>query len=95
MDVDGRQLLNSPLLARRLGRRGRLAESSDEDAPPPTGAPSGGAIGANGGDPARLTAHNYHDLESFQKAQLLNKVRIATSLHQQLVHNYNAHINIQ
>lgn len=70
-----RQLLNSPLLARRLGRRGRLAESSDEDAPPPTGAPSGGAIGANAGDPARLTAHNYHDLESFQKAQLLNKLR--------------------
>lgn len=58
-----RQLLNSPLLARRLGRNRFnsnpqvLSDSSDEDNSAET-----------------TTAFNYHDLESFQKAQLLNKV---------------------
>ena len=56
-----RQLLNSPLLARRLGKNRSAAvpvctDSSDDD------------------DPQATTAHNFHDLESFQKAQLLNKV---------------------
>lgn len=61
------QLLNSPLLARRLGKS-RFApaaasatamESSDDDID----------------DPQATTVHNFHDLESFQKAQLLNKLR--------------------
>ena len=65
-----RQLLNSPLLARRLGR-GRpaaaaastngLEDSSDDD--------------DMAGGRSSTTAHNYQDLESFQKAQLLNKLR--------------------
>ena len=74
-----RQLLNSPLLARRL-RRGRLTESSDEDL-----SMSGDEV--NGfnrrGSKAPTTdpflAHNFQDLESFQKAQLLNKVTTWTS----------------
>nr|CAH0102012.1 unnamed protein product [Daphnia galeata] len=63
-----RQLLNSPLLARRLGKN-RFAppaaatamtmDSSDDDID----------------DPQATTVHNFHDLESFQKAQLLNKLR--------------------
>lgn len=70
-------MLNSPLLSRRLGR-GRFGAasatpinneteiSSDDDVTDPT-----------------TTAHNYQDyqdLESFQKAQMLNKVFFSNHL---------------
>lgn len=71
IESGNRQLLNSPLLARRLGKS-RFApaaasatamESSDDDID----------------DPQATTVHNFHDLESFQKAQLLNKVMVVIS----------------
>ena len=69
-----RQLLNSPLLARRLGRR-RCASSSDDDDHTSDAEILGQTIETHPSD-LTTTAHNYQDLESFQKAQLLNKVNI-------------------
>ena len=72
-----RQLLNSPLLARRLGRR-KCASSSDDDDHTSDGEILGNIprqyAGKSPQPEVTTTAHNYQDLESFQKAQLLNKV---------------------
>lgn len=59
-----RQILNSPLLNRR-NRKKPLVESSDEETPP-----------ADDNKPilASMKKHNYQDLETFQKAQLRQKV---------------------
>ena len=74
-----RQLLNSPLLARRLGRR-KCASSSDDDDHTSDGEILGNISRQYTDEPRQpgvtTTAHNYQDLESFQKAQLLNKVSI-------------------
>lgn len=76
-----RQLLNSPLLARRLGRfasnnNSRPAaepdSSDDELFPSPSSKTSYAGPSSSS---AATTANNYEDLESFQKAQLLNKLR--------------------
>jgi len=73
-----RQLLNSPLLARRLGRR-KCASSSDDDDHTSDGEILGNISRQYTDEPRQpgvtTTAHNYQDLESFQKAQLLNKLR--------------------
>lgn len=55
-----RQILNSPLLNRRKCKKPPL-ESSDEDGEDETGTSSG-------------AKSSYHDLETFQKAQLRQKV---------------------
>lgn len=62
-----RQLLNSPLLNRR--RNKKPSESSDDEY-----SSAGGAAGYS-----EVNSKNYRDLESFQKAQLRNKVPYVTS----------------
>ncbi|KAM3960985.1 LOW QUALITY PROTEIN: WD40 superfamily protein Tusp [Aphomia sociella] len=57
-----RQLLNSPLLNRR--RNKKPSESSDDEY-------------SNGGGYNEVNSKNYRDLESFQKAQLRNKLKRA------------------
>lgn len=56
-----RQLLNSPLLNRR--RNKKPSESSDDEY-------------STGGGYSEVNGRNYRDLESFQKAQLRNKVNL-------------------
>lgn len=73
-----RQLLNSPLLGRR-NRKKQQAESSDEESY------------ANNNDDSS-SKYNYRDLETFQKAQLRQKVFVSandfpfTVAHTLLVH---------
>lgn len=60
-----RQILNSPLLNRRNRKKQPLVESSDEETPP-----------ADDNKPilASMKKQHYQDLETFQKAQLRQKV---------------------
>ena len=62
-----RQILNSPLLNRRKCKKQAL-ESSDED-----GNEDGDSVNNNG--TSSNSKSGYHDLETFQKAQLRQKVR--------------------
>lgn len=59
-------MLNSPLLSRRLGR-GRFGAAA-------TPVNNETEISSDDDITDPTTAHNYQDLESFQKAQMLNKV---------------------
>lgn len=62
-----RQILNSPLLSRRH-RRKQQTESSDDES-------SSGIAGGQYSTDESNGKHNYRDLETFQKAQLRQKVR--------------------
>lgn len=66
-----RHILNSPLLNRR-NRKKQMTESSDEEGGP--------TQNGNGDDkPISAGTKQYRDLETFQKAQLRQKVSIAFS----------------
>lgn len=67
-----RQILNSPLLNRR-NRKKQLIESSDEETPLCPNADEKQPLA--GGSGARKDKQPYQDLETFQKAQLRQKVR--------------------
>lgn len=63
-----RQILNSPLLNRRH-RRKQQTESSDDES-------SSGITGGQHSTDENNGKHNYRDLETFQKAQLRQKVQL-------------------
>lgn len=60
-----RSILNSPLLNRRLRKKANVAESSDDE---------GNAANASTEDSKSPASKHYRDLETFQKAQLRQKV---------------------
>lgn len=64
-----RQILNSPLLNRRQRRKPQNESSDDES--------SSGITGGQYSTDENSGKHNYRDLETFQKAQLRQKVRIS------------------
>jgi len=65
-----RHILNSPLLNRRQLKKPSIIESSDDEANQTNG--SGEETGSNGN--GSCNGKQYRDLETFQKAQLRQKV---------------------
>lgn len=69
-----RHILNSPLLNRRQRKKPSIIESSDDEGNQTNG--SGEEMGNGSGNGNGGNGKQYRDLETFQKAQLRQKVRL-------------------